>query len=261
MHFLSVVYLIWLREILRQWRDRVRIFASFAMPFLFLLVMGRGISAGLSAFGVAPSFDYLQFIFPGIIGMTVMMTAIYQSISVVYDREFGFLKEMLVAPIPRWTIVFGKVLGLATLGLFQGFIVLMLAPLAGISLSGELILKALPVLMLLALSISSFGVALASRVKTIQGFQAIVPLPIVLMTFLAGTMYPLKNLPMDLEILAKIDPLTYGIDLLRQIFLSGTMSDELISQVTLFPWQLDLGVIIGFTLFMLAFASFTFRED
>lgn len=257
MRIITILYIIWFREILRQWRDKLEIIASITIPVIFLFIIGRGIE---SSIGDSFAFNYLQFMFPGILGMTVMMTAIYQSISLVYDRELGFLREMLIAPIPRWVIILGKVFGISTVAVCQGLLLLGLAPLSGVDLSLELVIQVVPILVLIAISIASLGMAIASRIKKIQSFQSVIPLPIILMTFLAGTIYPIRNLPLDLEILAKINPLTYGVDLLRHLFLERILPQEIVADLTLFSWQFDLGVLVVFSFMMLVFSSLTFRE-
>jgi len=257
MHVMHVVWVIFYREILRFLREKKRVVAGFAMPLVFFLI-GIGLDAGL---GEGLRFNYLQFMFPGVIGMTIMMTALYQSLSVVYDRELGFLKEMLVAPIPRWPIILGKTLGISVLAFSQGFLMLFLAPLADISLSFELFLYGLPIIAVLAISISSFGVALASRIHSMQTYFVVMPIPMIVMMFLGGAIFPLRNLPVYLDIPAKINPLTFGIDLMRRMFLSRDVSPETLSALTTFSWQIDVAVIVLFSVFMIIFASVTFREE
>src|SRR5437868_7280000 len=167
---LRAIYIIWYRDVLRYWRDRTRLVASLAQPLLFLIVFGTGLSSALSgagggaaiggAAGAAAGLTYTQFIFPGIIGMTVLFTAIFGAMSIVWDREFGFLKEVLVAPINRSAVAIGKTLGGATQAMFQGVIMLIFAPLVGVKLTAVGVLELIPMIFVLAFALSALGVAI-----------------------------------------------------------------------------------------------------
>ncbi len=256
--FIQSVVIIWYREILRQWRERTPVIAGLSMPLLFLFVFGEGISSSL---GVYAGFDYLEFMFPGVIAMTVMMTAMFSAISLVFDREFGFLKEMLVAPIPRSSIILGKILGASTVGILQGLLMLALSPIIGIELDALLVLKVIAILFILAFSITSLGVAIASRIQSIQSFQYVMPVFMMPLLFLSGAFFPLSNPPAWLAFLSTIDPLTYGVDLFRGIFLEGTMPPEMFSQLILHSWQLDLLAIAGFSVATFVLAVLLFRDS
>src|SRR5688572_18071090 len=176
MNTLRAIHMIWYRDILRFWRDRARLVASFAQPLLYLLIFGTGLSSALSGAsgtfggpGSTGGLTYVQFIFPGIIGMAVLFSAIFGAMSIVWDREFGFLKEVLVAPIDRSAVAIGKALGGATQAMIQGLVLLVLAPLVGIDLSLGMILGLVPLTFVLAFSLSALGVAIASRMKSMQG--------------------------------------------------------------------------------------------
>jgi daunorubicin resistance ABC transporter membrane protein len=174
---LRAIYIVWYRDLLRFWRDRPRILVSLAQPLLFLVVFGAGLGSSLGgAFGgsgAAGSLSYAQFVYPGVIGMAVLFASVFGAMSIVWDREFGFLKEILVAPIDRSTVAIGKALGGATQALIQGLILLVLAPFVGVTLTVQSVLLLIPFVFILAFALSSMGVALASRMKSLQGFQII----------------------------------------------------------------------------------------
>src|SRR5207249_3233633 len=163
---LRAIYIIWYRDILRYWRDRWRLVASLAQPLLFLVVLGSGLSSSLGgAFGRGSGISYIQFMYPGIIGMSILFTAIFGAMSIVWDREFGLLKEVLVAPIDRWAVAVGKALGGTTQAMIQGLILLVLAPFVGVKLSVLTVVELVPLAAVLAFGLASFGVAIASMMK------------------------------------------------------------------------------------------------
>src|SRR5438128_5687943 len=173
---LRAIYIIWYRDLLRYWRDRWRLVASLAQPLLFLVVFGSGLSSALgrdSLFGASGGFTYIQFVYPGIIGMAILFTAIFGAMSIVWDREFGFLKEVLLAPIDRSAVAIGKALGSTTQAMIQGLILLVLAPFVGIKLNFLPIIELILLADVLAFGLSTFGVALASTMKSLQGFQVV----------------------------------------------------------------------------------------
>src|SRR5229473_7440074 len=188
---LRAIYIIWYRDILRYWRDRWRLVASLAQPLLFLIVFGSGLSSALGGgplFGASGGFNYIQFIYPGIIGMAILFTAIFGAMSIVWDREFGFLKEVLVAPIDRWAVAIGKALGSTTQAMIQGLILLVLAPFVGVKLSFVTIAELIPLAALLAFGLSSLGVAIASTMRSLQGFQVVMNFLMMPMFFLSGAL-------------------------------------------------------------------------
>jgi len=214
-NLITGIYTIWLRDLLRFWRDKSRIFGAIVQPTLYLFILGIGMS---SALGQAQASLYIKFIYPGIIGMSLLFTSIFSAISIIWDREFGFLREVLVAPIPRASIAIGKVLGGASVASIQGTILLIYAPILGIKLSILLVLKIVPMLFLISFSLTSLGVLIAARMRSMEGFQMIMNFLMMPMFFLSGAMFPLKGLPTWLSVLTKLDPLTYGVDALRNIF-------------------------------------------
>ena len=217
------VYTIWYRDILRFWHDKIRMMGSITLPLLFLFVFGSGLSSRMGSLG--PGVDFTQFMFPGIIGMTVLMNSFTAGISVVWDREFGFLKEVLVAPISRASVAVGKTLGSATIALFQGTIILLLAPVIGISLSVGTILALLPLMFLLSAAMGSMGILLATRIRSMEAFQGVMQMLMFPMLFLSGVFFPVEGLPAWMNILVKLNPATYGITPIRQVML-GTSTDS-----------------------------------
>ncbi len=209
------------RELLRFVSERSRLFSSFAMPLLFLVIFGAGFNRIIGT--MTPGVDFIQFMYPGIIAMTVLMNSVMSGLSVVWDREFGFLKEILVAPLGRSGIVLGKALGSAAVAIMQGIIMLILAPILGISITPMLVIKLIPVLIIISISLSGLGILVASRMRSQQGFQLIVQIIIMPLIFLSGIFFPVNNVPAWLEVISKINPLTYGVDAIRQLLLGGVM--------------------------------------
>ena len=210
------------RELLRFIQERSRLFSSFAMPLLFLVIFGAGFNRIIGA--MTPGVDFIQFMYPGIIAMTVLMNSVMSGLSVVWDREFGFLKEILVAPLGRSGIVLGKAVGSATVAVMQGIVMLVLAPILGVTLTPMLIVKLVPLLVVLSVSLSGLGILVASRMRSQQGFQIIVQIIIFPLIFLSGVFFPVNNVPTWLEAISKINPLTYGVDAIRQLFLGGEIA-------------------------------------
>ena len=223
MNNLRGVYTIWYRDILRFWHDKMRLVGSITFPLLFLFVFGSGLSSRMGLLG--PGINFAQFIFPGIIAMTVLMSSFMAGVSVVWDREFGFLKEVLVAPISRVSVAVGKALGAATVALLQGVIILLFAPLIGVSLSVWTVLALLPLMFLLAASMGSLGILLATRIRSMEAFQATMQMLMFPIVFLSGVFFPMGGLPAWMNTLVKINPATYGIAPIRQVVL-GALPDS-----------------------------------
>jgi ABC-2 type transport system permease protein len=217
-HNLMGIYTIWLRDVRRFLRDRPRMLGSLAQPTLFLLVLGTGLGHGLvkGRLGAAGE-GYMGFIFPGIVAMTILFTSAFSAISVIWDREVGFLKEVLVAPVSRWAVTLGKVLGGATVAMGQGSLMLLLSPLAGVKLSVGTVLTLLPLMFLVAFAMTAMGLAAAARMRSMQGFTVIMNFVVLPIFFLSGAMFPLAGLPGWMDVLVHVDPLTYGVDALRGV--------------------------------------------
>lgn len=240
--YVKGAYTIWYRDFVRLRRDRMRIIGSLGMPMLYLFVLGTGLGGSMSGFG-GGGLDYRQFIFSGILSMTILFTSIFSAISIIWDREFGFLKEVMVAPVPRVAVALGKVAGGATVALFQGVIVLLLAPLVGVKLGFGQVVALLGLMLLLASVMTALGVLLAARQRSMEGFQMIMNFLVMPMYFLSGALYPLTNLPLWLAALGRIDPVTYGVDPLRQVALQESVSSEVLRTISLHPVAVDVGVM------------------
>ncbi|WP_117161067.1 ABC transporter permease [Paraliobacillus sp. X-1268] len=216
---------IWQRDVIKFFRDKAQLIGSFAMPFMFLILFGSGMSGALSsmlegnASGPLADFDFVEFMFPGIIEMTVFNTAIFSSLSVVQDKEFGYMREILVSPMSRVTIAIGKVLGGSTVAVFQGLMMLLFVPFIGVSITLSMVLQLIPVMFLVAFAISSIGLLIASSLKTSQGFQMVVQILIFPMLFLSGALFPLSGMPGWMDFIVKINPLTYSVDMFKKIIL------------------------------------------
>ena len=262
MNHLRAVYTIWYRDLLRFWRDKMRMIGSIVFPLLFLFIFGSGLSSRMGFLG--PGIDFTQFMFPGIIGMTVLMSSFMAGVSVVWDREFGFLKEVLVAPISRTSVAVGKTLGSATVALPQGILILLLAPLIGVSLSALTVLALLPLMFLLAASMGSLGVLLATRIRSMQAFQVVMQMLMFPMMFLSGVFFPVEGLPTWMNVLVKINPATYGIAPIRQAVLGSAPDSPFNISVlghTMSIWDnVIVMAVFGIVMTLLAIWSFGSQE-
>jgi ABC-2 type transport system permease protein len=269
MNSARAVYIIWYRDVIRYWRDRTRFVASFAQPVLYLLIFGTGLASSFrSAGGSGLGFDYLQFIYPGVIALTVLFTAIFASVSIVWDREFGFLKEVLVAPVGRWAVAVGKVLGGATQATFQGVIMLILAPLAGVHLGPLAVIEMIPLIFTLAFAVCAMGVAIASRIKSMQAFQVVMNFITLPIFFLSGALFPLTNLPGWLTVLTRLDPAAYGVDPLRRVVLTSSgVPAAVIDRLSLtlsnrpVPPVAEEGLLLAFGAVLLGVAILNFQRS
>jgi ABC-2 type transport system permease protein len=213
---------------------------------------------------LAPGIDFTHFMFPGIIGMTVLMSSFMAGMSVVWDREFGFLKEVLVAPISRASVAVGKTLGSATVALFQGILILLFAPLIGVSLSVGTVLALLPLMLLLSVSMSSLGILLATRIRSMEAFQAVMQMLMFPMVFLSGVFFPLQGLPVWMDVLVTINPATYGIAPIRQVMLGASPDSPFTINLlghTMSLWDnITVLAVFGVIMILLAMWSFSSQE-
>jgi len=264
---LRAIHVVWKRELIRFLRARTRIVTGLVQPVLFLFVLGGGLSPLV---GGAGGLDFRQFVFPGVVAMSVVTTAIFSAVSIVWDREFGFMREMLVAPVPRAALVVGKCLGGATVATIQGTILLSLAGLVHVPYSPVLIVTVLAEMALTAFTLTSFGVLVASRMEQVESFQVVMQLFVLPMFFLSGAVFPLGNLPRWLEVLTRLDPLTYAVDAIRRaVFghLGASFGSSAFSRpLTWGHWQLPVGmelaIVAGVGLVMIggAIAQFSRAE-
>jgi ABC-2 type transport system permease protein len=262
---LRAIRVVWRRELIRFSRDRLRILTSLMQPFLFLFILGTGLSSLASTHGV----NFRTFIYPGVICMAVMFTAMFSAASIVWDREFGFLREMMVAPVRRSSIVLGKCLGGATVAGFQGLIVVAISPLVGVPYQAVLILELLALSLLLAFAITAFGVMFAARITQMQSFMALMQMVIMPMFFISGALFSVASLPAWLAVLNRLDPLTYAVDPMRRaIFghlnISAAARHALEPGLTWWGWTvptaLQAGVIAALGLAMLSIAIWLFSR-
>lgn len=216
---MSAIYILWLRELKRYTRSRAQIIASIGQPLLYLVALGFGLGP---VFRKAGEGSYLQFVAPGVIGMSILFTSIFSGIGLLWDRQFGFLKETLVAPVPRLQIMIGKTFGGATVAIMQGLLIVILCLLAGFRPAHLSSLPlALAFMMLIAIVFAAAGTVIGSKLQNMQGFQLIMNFLVMPIFFLSGALYPLSNLPVGLAAATRVNPLTYGIDGLRGAFISG----------------------------------------
>jgi ABC-2 type transport system permease protein len=262
---LRAIRIVWRRDLIRFKNDRIRIIAALVQPLLFLFVMGSGLQqlSAASTHGV----NLKTFIYPGILCIAVLFTAMFSAASIVWDREFGFLREMMVAPVRRSSIVIGKCFGGATVASTQGVIMIALAPLVGVPYSVVLILGILVLQLLLAFAITAFGVMVAVRIKQMQAFFGVMQVIVMPMFFISGALFPVANLPGWLAVLNRLDPLTYAVDPMRRlvfnhISISPAARRALDPGVTWFGWHvpglLEVGMIVVLGLIMLTIAIWEF---
>jgi ABC-2 type transport system permease protein len=247
-HDLRAVKVVWHRELIRFVQDRGRLITGLLQPILYLFVLGTGLSnvAGGSTNGV----NFKTFIFPGVLALATMFTAIFAAGSIVWDREFGFLREMLVAPVSRGAIVVGKCLGGATVATIQGGVMLVFLGAVGIPYSPVLIVSLVLMLLVLSFTLTALGVVIAARMKNIQTFFAMTQIFLLPMFFLSGALYPLNGLPTWLHFLTRIDPMTYAVDPMRKIVFSHLNPPISVPGVTWGSWQVPIVLEVGIVLLM-----------
>ena len=259
MFFIQAIITIWQREVIRYLRDKIRIISTLFQPIMFLFIFGMGLQETLAAGNF--SMDFIQFMYPGIIAINVMGVAFFSTISTVWDREFGFLKEILVAPVSRTAIVLGKILGATTVAVLQALILLIIAPFISVNLSFIIVLKLFFSMALLAFSISCLSLLIASLMTTMESFGLLMQVLIFPMFFLSGAFFPLTTVPFWMTVLSKINPLTYGVDALRQIILGPQVSAEVINSVALHSVSTNTLFLIVFSVIMVTIAVLTFDRN
>lgn len=246
---MSAIYVLWLRSLKLYLRSRAQIIASLGQPLLYLLVLGFGLGPVFQRAGAG---NYLQFIAPGIIGMSVLFTSVFSGLGILWDRQFGFLKETLVAPVSRLQIMIGRTLGGATVAVIQGVIVMIICVIAGFRPPNLLSIPiALGFMVLIAILFSALGVAIGSSLQDMQGFQLIMNFMVLPIYFLSGALFPLKGLGLVLGYVTKADPLAYGIDGMRNVFGS--------SQAAFNP-MVDLTVLVAVAAVLLVFGAYRFNK-
>jgi ABC-2 type transport system permease protein len=255
-----VIGMVWERELIRYVRTRTRIVSGLVQPVLFLFVLGYGMS---SLVGTIGGFSFHQFVYPGVVAMSVVMTAMFSALSIVWDREFGFLREMMVAPVSRTALALGKTAGGATVAAVQGTIMLVLAPLVGIHLTVLLVIEMMLLELLMAVAMTTFGVAVASRIQKMESFQVVMQMLLMPMLFLSGALFPLNGLPTWLAVITKLNPLTYAVAPFRQVIfsaqnMSAAAQARFSPNVTLFGYTLsvwaEVAIVVVFAVIFFALA-------
>jgi ABC-2 type transport system permease protein len=249
------------RELLRFINERSRLIGSFAQPLVFLIIFGAGFGNLIGS--VAPGVNFLQFMYPGIIAMGVLTTSLFAGVSIVWDREFGFLRELLVAPLGRTGIVLGKAVGACAVALLQVALMLLIAPLLGVDLNVGMVLTLIPVVFVLSVALSGLGILIASFMRSQQGFQLLIQLLIFPLIFLAGVFFPINQAPDWLQVVSKFNPLTYGVDAIRQVFLGSEASATLGVTVLGHTMTLaeEVALVAAFAVVLLSMAVWAFRRQ
>ncbi len=247
----QTIYVMWSREIKGFLRAKSRLIGTLVMPFFFLSTMGFGFNSGFSLPGAPRGVNYLSFLVPGILGMTMLFSSMSAGISVLWDKEFGFLKEIIVAPVSRPAIVLGRIAGGVTTTLIQGTLILILSLFLGFKIANPLgLISALLFMLLIGVGFIAFGVAIASKMEDTQGFSLIMQFIVFPLFLLSGAFFPVTNFPAWLRPIAYLDPLTYGVDGLRASLIGY-------SQFSLF---LDFSILLTFSLTMVILGSWFFSE-
>jgi len=247
----TAIYVLWLREMKRFLRAKSRVIGTLAMPLFFLAFLGLGFG-NMNIPGMANGVDYIHFLVPGIVGMTMLFTSMFTGISVLWDREFGFLKEIMVAPVNRISIVIGRIVGGATTSIFQGILILGISILMGFKIAGiSAFLLSVIFMLLISSTFIGLGLIFASKMKDMQGFSLIMNFVIFPLFFLSGALFPLENLPVWIRYISYLDPLTYGVDGLRGALIG----------VSSFSVLFNLAVLMGFSAVMIFLGAYFFEKS
>jgi ABC-2 type transport system permease protein len=246
----NAIYVIVAREFKKFLREKSRLVSTMARPLIWLVLVGGGMSRFVpSAMGVS----YMQFIFPGILGMTILFSSIFSSISIIWDKEFGFMKEILVAPVSRFSVVIGKALSGTLISTLQAAVILMLFPFLGLQLDPSSIFFTIVVAVLLSFCISSLGIVIATFYESFESFSVIMNFIVMPMFFLSGALYPVNKLPVILKLISRLNPLTYGIDALKHTI----FTEKLISDFSLLT---DVSILIVAAALFVTFAGILFER-
>ena len=260
--FLQVVRVIWMREVLIYFRDRPRMISAFVMPIMMLVMFGEGLGNSIAT--LPGDIGYRQFIFPGMVAMIVLMNSVFSGVSIVTDRQFGFLREILVAPVSRSAICIGKISGGATISLVNGMVMFVMAPILGIEISLEIVAKLIGLIALVSFMLTGLGVAMGSRLRSVESFQMLSQVAIMPAMFLSGIFFPINNVPAWMDVIVKLNPVTYAVAPIREIALSEQLkalpadAPFQITHVdwfgyTLSTWE-EIGVVVLFGAAMLTIA-------
>ncbi len=245
---LEAVAMLWQRDLVRFARERAQLYGSLARTVVWLFILGAGLRGSVTVPG---NVTYLQFVFPGMMAMAIIFSSLQSAISIIFDREFGFLKEILVAPIPRSSVVVGKALAGATIATVQGTLIWVFAPFVGIWPNPLVILGSIGVMLLIGLGLTGVGILIAAKMTSFEGFGTINNFVVLPLYFTSAAQFPLTRAPHWLRILARLNPLSYGVDFLR----------GLIVGVWTYPVALDAAVLVGFAVVVLAAATYAFNKQ
>lgn len=255
---LQTLYVIWYREVLIYLRNSLKFFTSIFLPLLILIFFGTGLKA------IFPTpvlhYDFVQFFFPGILGLSVSIMAISSTMSIVWDREFGFLKEILVSPISRSYIALGKILGATTTALLQGVLILLIMPYLGINIDIPSFIKIVLVIFLIGYGMAALGIFFASRLKKMESFSILSQIIIAPMAFLSGAFFPLKNVPSWMATMANYNPLAYSVDALRWVVLSKSLNNEEILLMTTHSLPVCILFLLAFNIAITFFSIRVFKK-
>ena len=243
--------MIWRRDIIRLFRMPTRLISGVAQPVLFLFVLGAGLEGAIGNRGAA-GVDYQQYLFPGILSMSVLTSALFSAMAIVWDREFGFMREMMVAPISRTSLVIGKALGGGSVSVIQGIVLVALAPIVGVSFTVSSFFQMLGFLLLLAFSLTALGIVIGSRMQRMESFQMVMALVMQPMLFLSGAIFPLVSLPDWLGVITRLNPATYPVDAIRRVVLPKTAELDVLGWTV--PLWADALITLGFGAAMLLLA-------
>ncbi len=248
----KAIYVIVLREFKRFFRQKGRLVVTMARPLIWLFIVGSGFTKLIDT---SAGVHYMQFILPGIVGMTLLFSSVFSTISVVWDREFGFLREMLVSPVSRVAIVAGKLISGTALSVLQGTALLVVAPFLGLSVGALDFLAMVLLMTLLALSITAFGLFVASLLTSLEGFNVIMNFIVLPMFFLSGSLYPIDSLPAPLRAFSFINPLSFGVDSFKHVLLpgAGRLSAE-------FPLFVDIIFVAAFAVVFTLLSAYVFER-
>lgn len=247
----EAIYGIWMRDIKKFARERSRLLGGVARPILWLLILGGSLRSAVDVEAISPGVDYQQYIFPGVIGLTLVFSSMQSAISIIWDREFGFLKEVLAAPVPRLSIIIGKALGGASQATMQGVITMLFAPLIGLWLNPLEIVALIVMMFGVAFSLTALGIVIASNMSSFEGFGVISNFIVMPMYFLSGAIYPSRTVPDWLKPLIVINPLSYGVDALRHITIG----------VGTYAFWADVAFLAVFAVVMLGIALPIFNRE
>jgi ABC-2 type transport system permease protein len=244
------IYTLWKREVLRLLREKSRLISSVVTPILWLVIFGTGLGMSM---GAKAGYNYQQFLFPGIIGQTLLFTAMFMGISVIWDKQFGFMKEILVAPVSRLSIFIGKMLGVGTNSMLQGIIVFALGFFIGIPITPIMVIEVIPLMILVTIGLVCIGLIIASILNSLENFGMIMTFVNMPMFFLSGALFPVATLPDWLKWVFYINPLTYGVDALRSVTMGSAWQ-------TILPFWQTIAIIIAFDVLVILVGSYAFTR-